>query len=848
MPPRISLPEGQTPSSYLRALCDAAVPTLYPAEERSAASRQLDHELAVIGQLGLEEFFLTVWDIMREAHARRIRCSGRGSAANSITAYLLGITGVDPLRHHLLFERFLNVERATMPDIDVDVQSGRRQELIEYVETRYSGHEAMVANVVQYRLRLAVRDVAKALGFPLSVVNRLTRILPSYGSCSEIGRYGAELAQVLARKPDTGQDATAPTAPATRAQWTHRLHLLLELVPHLEHVPRHLSLHNGGLLLTRWPLDECLPLRRSANGVVAIEIDKDDVEVIGMIKFDLLGLRTFDAIEHCLDLVEVTDGVRPDVDALPLDPPDEPTMALIRAGRTLAVFQLESPAQWNLLSKTRPERFDDLVIQTSICRPGPIQGGMVHPYIARRAGRAPVRYLHPTLEPILRDTLGVILFQEQILQIAHVVAGLTYGEADGFRKAISHYRTTSEMEGMRTVFLQGAVRKGIPLPIATRIFAEIACFSGYGFCRSHAASFAKAIYQTAYLKAHFPAHYLAGFLSAQPAGFFPPATVLHEARLLGIPLLPVDIATSREVYTVERLDGEVEEEGGRPLAIRVALTQVNGVGEELARAIVAERDRGGPFRSLASFCQRMQSGQTHVPLRHDAVAALIRAGAFDGLSIPRRRLLWLLAERWQNWQVPQPRARVRQGRSQRRVATASASPAAIQVPLPLIWPDEQPADAPRVLPLTLREEVEWDLAAQGLSVRPHPLTFRRKELSGVGVVPIAALAGRCAGERALVAGLVISAQRPPTAKGTAFVTLEDETGRVEAVVQSHLAESIRRLLAESRLLAISGRIERSGDHVTLLARALRVVPAAIQPRLSPIQASVPSDRVRGVIA
>src|SRR5690348_4029963 len=255
IPPRIPLPEGQTPSSYLRALCAAALPRRYPAQERAAAARQLDHELAVIRQLGLEEFFLTVWDIMREAHARRIRCSGRGSAANSITAYLLGITGVDPLRHHLLFERFLNVERATMPDIDVDVQSGRRQELIEYVEKRYAGHEAMVANVVQYRLRLAVRDVAKALGFPLAVVNRLTRILPPYGSCSEIGRYGAELAEVLARVPDAGPDATTPPAArAGRAQWTQRLRLLLDLVPHLEHVPRHLSLHNGGLLLTRWPL------------------------------------------------------------------------------------------------------------------------------------------------------------------------------------------------------------------------------------------------------------------------------------------------------------------------------------------------------------------------------------------------------------------------------------------------------------------------------------------------------------------------------------------------------------------------------------------------------------------
>ncbi|HEY7779593.1 MAG TPA: DNA polymerase III subunit alpha [Ktedonobacterales bacterium] len=825
VPPCVALPVGETADGVLRARCLEGLPARYPEPAaRARAERQLEHELAVIGGLGLAEFFLVVWDIVRAGRARGIRCAGRGSAANSLVAYALGITAVDPIAHHLLFERFLNPERVGMPDIDVDVQSGRRDELIRYVEETYSeAHAAMVANVVTYRLRLAVRDVAKALGFPLPLVDRLTRVLPHFGRCADVERYAADLARVLASGyvPDHASDRTSDRTPGAVAitplpgpAWDERLRLLLELVPRLEGMPRHLSLHNGGILLTRAPLTETLPVRLSANGVRAVELDKDDVERLGFIKFDLLGLRTFDAIETCRDLIAESEGARPDVDELTLDPPDPTTMDLVRRGQTLAVFQIESPGQWHLLARTQPETFDDLVIQTALFRPGPVQAHMVHPYIARRQGRARVTYAHPVLEGVLRDTLGVVLFQEQVLEIAHRFAGLSYADADGFRRAMSHSRTATEMEGMRAAFVVGAVANGIDHALADRVFGQLACFVGYGFCRSHAAAFAKTIYQTAWLKAHYPAHYLAAFLSSQPAGFFPPATVLEEAKHLGIPVLPVDVLRSADRFSVERLVDEPD----TPYAIRIGLEQVKGVSEELARAILWTREDGGPYRSLADFCARV--GRV-APPRRAAVEALVAAGAFDALGIPRRRLLWLLGEHWRDWRTAWSEPGARGRRAAGRWGGVGA-----QAALPWEWPDEDAADAPRLPPLALEEEVAWDLATQSLSARPHPLTFRRRWLASLGVRPIGALAEMEAGRHVVVAGRVVSAQRPPTAKGMAFLVLEDETGRVQAALPPALADGLRLVLAESRLVAIAGRVERARWHCSLLARQVRALPAA----------------------
>ncbi|MDE3231166.1 MAG: DNA polymerase III subunit alpha, partial [Chloroflexota bacterium] len=466
--PRIALPAGVTPRERLADLCAEGLAIRYahaPAAlaPESPQRRQLAHELEVIGGLELEEFFLCVHDIVSAGRRMGIRVSGRGSAANSLAAYLLGITGVDPIAHGLLFARFLTPERRGMPDIDIDVQSDRREELIRYVERTYTErHAAMVANVITWRPRSALRDVAKALGYPLPLVDRLTKLLHHHGGRAALLAAHDEMARLVVAEP---------LAEARRATLLARLPLALALAARLLGAPRHLSLHNGGMVLTREPLAQTLPVRISANGVRALEVDKDDVERLGFIKFDLLGLRTLGAVEEALALIEETTGERAPIDQLPLD--DDAAFRLIRAGQTLAVFQIESPGQWHLLAQTQPRTFDDLIVQTALFRPGPLQANMVHPYVQRRQAQQGIPQpqreavqtpwkgapaddfwtAHPTLAPILRESVGILLFQEQILEIAHRFAGLTYAEADGFRRAMSHARSPEEMEAMRGRFV-----------------------------------------------------------------------------------------------------------------------------------------------------------------------------------------------------------------------------------------------------------------------------------------------------------------------------------------------------------------------------------------------------------
>ena len=917
--PQVPLPTGETPASQLQRLCEqglrqryahsASVPAAYDIlKPDSPQQQQLAHELDVIAQLDLEEFFLCVHQIVAAARSMGIRISGRGSAANSITAYLLGITGVDPIAHHLLFERFLNPDRRGMPDIDLDVQSDRREELIRYVERTYThDHAAMVANVITYRPRLALRDAAKALGFPLPLVNRLTKHLPH--SCdpeTQPTTYQADLAQVIAHSPPESLDA------ATRNRCVDRLPLALSLAARLCGLPRHLSLHNGGMVLTREPLSQLLPVRISTNGVRALEIDKDDVERLGLIKFDLLGLRTLGAIEESLYLIEETTGARPDIDHLPTTPPDPATMRLIRAGQTLAVFQIESPGQWHLLAQTQPCSFDDLVIQTALFRPGPIQAHMVHPYVERRQQHQthqehqqrqasqnrqeeqqpqPLHYqreavqtpwhdapddfwtTHPLLGPILRDSEGILLFQEQILEIAHQFSGLTYAEADGFRRAMSHARSPREMEQMRTRFLAGALAHGESSADAERVFEAISHFVGYGFCKSHAAEFARTIYQTAYLKAHYPAQYLAAFLSSQPAGFFPPHVILEEAKRLRIPVLGVDINRSEDRFSVERI-GSPGQDGHERWAIRIGLRQIAQIGDELARAILWERRSNTtstisqvtntsvdgatsqalpelerqkpekpqeyPFRSLQDLCTRLRPHG----LTWSAAEALVLSGACDSLSprMERRQRLWHLHELWPLIASVAPTASKRDQGSRKRTkrSLGAEKPAAEQ--LALTWEETLPhaaqADQPDlsillVLPalpalpaLTGADKALLDYQLLGLSARPHPLRLLRRRLQRRGIRSIADLADVPTGQLTRIAGWVVSAQAPPTAHGMAFLVLEDETGHLPVAVPPRLAAHLHHLLLDLRTspthtLIVLGRVERIHWYRSLLACDLR---------------------------
>jgi len=920
--PQVMLPVGATPESQLRRLCAEGLRARYAAAPAALAPdspqrRQLAHELTVITQLDLAEFFLCVHGIVAAARQMGIRVSGRGSAANSLVAYLLGITGVDPIQHGLLFERFLTPDRRGMPDIDLDVQSDRREELIRYVERTYThAHAAMVANVITYRPRLALRDAAKALGYPLDLVNRLTKALPHHHDPEDLAGRQAELAQAL---------TIALPAGDLRAQCLARLPLLLALATRLCGLPRHLSLHNGGMVLTREPLARVLPVRVSANGVRALEVDKDDVERLGLIKFDLLGLRTLGAIEETLALIEETTGRRSDIDHLPTQPPDPATMRLIRSGQTLAVFQIESPGQWHLLAQTQPQTFDDLIVQTALFRPGPLQAQMVHPYVIRRqaqqaltpgpspaggggivrgeawrvarsvalrtsppplgegpgvrarqrdavqtpwqgAPAADFWTAHPTLGPILQESAGILLFQEQILEIAHAFAGLSYAEADGFRRVMSHARSRREMEAMRARFVGGALARGEAADDATRVFEAISHFVGYGFCKSHAAEFARTIYQTAWLKAHYPAHYLAGFLSSQPAGFFPPHVVLEEAKRLGVPALAVDINRSDDRFSVERV-GQLRSArpAGSPRAspdaadargrwaIRIGLRQIAQVGEELARAILWER-RGPqdasahandapadavtpvtpmtsaqerPFTSLQDLLQRLRP----VGLTWQAAEALVLSGACDGLPprMERRRRLWQLYELWPLVApTRQASGAARRGKRRQRAQGSEAGQTTQPEQLTLTWavePDDailpSPAAAPHLPTLTREEVSALDYQLLGLSARPHPLALLRRPLRRQGVRAIAELAALPEGQIVRVAGWPISAQRPPTAKGMGFLVLEDETGRLPVALPPRLATHLRRVIVASRVVVVAGRVERVRWYRSLLAVDIR---------------------------
>ena len=863
--PRVPLPAGVSPSEQLQKLCEEGLCRRYATqpqaqEKDSPERRQLAHELEVISKLELEEFFLCVHQIVSAARSLRIRCAGRGSAANSLVAFLLSITGVDPIAHGLLFERFLNPERVGMPDIDIDVQSDRRDELISYVERTYGEqHAAMVANIITYRPRLALRDTAKALGFPMMLVNRMTKVLPHHSDPGELCRYHDQLLELLRREIALDE--------ATRRCCQARLALALQLTARISGLPRHLSLHNGGMVLTRDPLSSLLPVRLSANGVRALEVDKDDVERLGLIKFDLLGLRTLGAIEEALALIEETTGVRPDIDHLPTTPPDPATMRLVRAGQTLAVFQIESPGQWHLLAETQPQTFDDLIVQTALFRPGPLQAQMVHPYITRRQGsqrreqegsrqrdavQTPWRDTpaddfwteHPVLGPILEGSEGILLFQEQILEIAHQFSGLSYAEADGFRRAMSHQRTGDQMEAMHRQFVTGARARGETEADAERVFAAIGHYVGYGFCKSHAAEFARTIYATAWLKAHYPAQYLAAFLSSQPAGFFPPYTVLEEAKLLGLAALPPNVNRSEDRFSVE----QVGPPGRKRWAIRIGLRQISGVGEEFARAILWTRRTGSaggkansvlypqyqehPFRSLQDLCIRLRPQG----LTMGIAEALVLSGACDALAprMGRRQRLWQLRELWPLIHPAHGATTRTRGNGQRQSAASPASAPVEEInQLPLAWEDTlallPPSELPRLPEIDLEERLALDYQLLGLSAGPHPMRLIRRQLRRQGIQAVTELAGAPSGQVARVAGRVISAARPPTANGMGFLVLEDETGRLPVAVPPQLADGLHQLLLklrEARGLVALGRVERVRWYYSLLAYALWTFPTS----------------------
>jgi len=746
--PDFPLPEGETADGYLAGLCRRKACQRYGSMSPEIEAR-IEHELALIARLELSGYFLIVWDIMDYAARHGIPALGRGSAANSIVVYILGITRVDPVKNKLFLGRFLNEEMSSVPDIDIDISTNHREKLIQYVYRKYGQeHTAMVCTYVTFQARNAIREVAKALGMPGHLIDRMAKSVSAYGA----GDMEKDLAGI-----DEFQ------ACFSSMPWQEFLSLCRQIAD----LPRHLSIHNGGMIISSCPLTDIVPLERAAmQGRVVCQWDKDGVADAGLIKIDLLGLRMLSLIDEALGLIAQHHGTKLNLDALSLD--DERVYDMICRCDTVGVFQVESRAQMQTLPRTRPRSIEDLIVEVSIIRPGPIQGNMVHPYIRRKKGVEKASYLHPRLKPILQDTLGVILFQEQVIQVAIAIASFTPGEADSLRRAMSRKRSREAMEAMKRRFIAGAEGNGIGAAKADSIFQALKGFAQYGFCKSHAAGFALLCYQSAWLKCHYPVEFYCALLNNQPMGFYSPEVVVHDARRHGITVMPVDINRSGPGCTIE---------GDR---IRLGFRYVRKMGAGATERVVAEKGRR-PYSSLEDFYFR-------AGLERDVVENLILAGAFDLSGCSKRELLWRLG----------------------------------------VLEKKQPGELPLqlhgvevILPgLTAVEEMKMDYAVQQLSAKYHPMGVLRKDITGEGLLTSTELSQSSRGGPVRIAGYLIMMQRPPTAKGFAFMTLEDEEGTVNVVIRPDVYERYRQVCMFERLIVVEGMIQRRDGILNVIADAL----------------------------
>jgi error-prone DNA polymerase len=811
--PGFPVPHGHTAFSYLYALCQEGARAKYGLMT-PAVAMQLAHELSVIDRCGLAEFFLINWDIVRFCKERHIPAQGRGSAADSIVAYVLDITKVDPIEHELLFERFLTEDSRTMPDIDLDIASNDREDVIQYVYKKYGErYAAMVCNVVTYQARSASREIAKALGFRDETVDRMAKSIdqyhvdpssrpsaaqhPAYKHPNreaehgwEEGRPVAENLEELASFMDEKERARFP--------------IFRELTLAIANFPRHLSIHNGGMLITAQPLVDTVPIERATMpDRNVVQLDKRDVEDLGLVKMDLLGLRTLSLIKDAVADIEARHGERLELGTIALD--DSAVYDLICEVDTVGLFQVESRAQASALPRVRPRNFADIVVQVAIIRPGPLQGNMVNPYINRRQGREPVTYAHPLLEPSLKETLGVILFQEQILRVAMAVAGFSPAAADKLRRAMSRARSSADMEKLRAPFVDGARAKGVESDVANEIFRQIAAFAEFGFCKSHAAAFALTAYHTAHLKLYFPAEFYVGLLNNQPMGFYSPAVIAGDAKRHGIAILPVEVNLSKEKAIVEdaaETAGVIDDTSQsdthphdfsktiaahrkcRSHDVRLGFESVKGLGAAEAKGIVAERDRGGSFHSFDEFARR-------VGLKEEALRNLALLGAFDAFGEARRELLW-------------------RARDAHRTSPAFTRPS---LALPT-------SDAPALPALTEQERVALDYRITGIPTGPQIMRFYRADLDRRGVLTTAALASGRHGAVVHVAGAVVVKQHPETAKGHVFLSLEDETGMANVIIRPSTYRQYKRVLDANAAVVVTGTLQTVDGVISVLAMRL----------------------------
>ena len=760
-------PAGHTPQDWLEEQTWIGADGRYPSGVPDSVRTTLARELALIGKLNLATYFLTIKDIVDFARNQDppILCQGRGSAANSAVCYCLGITAVDPARHALLFDRFISEDRNEPPDIDVDFEHERREEVIQYIYRRYGRHRAgLCATVIHYRPRMAIREVGKAMGLTEDVTAALARTV--------WGGWGSEVAERNVEQ--AGLDLSDP-----------HLKRVLKVTEQMIGMPRHLSQHVGGFILTQGALTETVPI---GNGAMAdrsfIEWDKDDIDALGILKVDVLALGMLTCIRKCLDLLGAHHGRDLTLATVPREDPE--TYAMLRKGDSLGVFQVESRAQMNMLPRLRPREFYDLVIQVAIVRPGPIQGDMVHPYLRRRRGEEAVSIPAPgpafgppdELSSILARTLGVPIFQEQAMKIALDAAKFSGAEANRLRKAMATFRRRGMVDELQDMMVERMTARGYDRDFAQRCFNQIRGFGEYGFPESHAASFAHLVYVSSWLKCHYPAAFACGLLNSQPMGFYAPAQIVRDAAEHGVVVLPADVNHSMWDCTLER-------EGA---ALRLGLRQIDGLPEHVAAALVSAREAGGPFADVGGLKAR-------AGLSPAVIERLAAADALGSLGLPRRQALW-------------------------EARSLIAAP-----PLPLFAAadarEEGEERARTRLPtMPLSEEVVADYQTLRLSLKAHPMAFLRAGLAERGFVRAADLRARKLRSMVRVAGVVLVRQQPGSAKGVCFITLEDETGVINLVIWPDLKEKQRSVVMGARLMEVRGRVEYDDEVIHVIAQHL----------------------------
>jgi error-prone DNA polymerase len=776
--PRELCPPGTTPLQHLKRLTWEGAKQRYPDGVPERVLGLLRHEMQLIEDLRYEAYFLTVWDLVRFARGRSILCQGRGSAANSVVCFCLGVTSVDPERIDVLFERFVSKERDEAPDIDIDFEHERREEVLQYIYEKYGRERAgMTAEVITYRIRSAVREVSKALGLSADQVDALARAQEHFFEDDKLASRFTE----AGLQPDSRVGRQ-----------------LAYLVREILGFPRHLSQHVGGMVITQGPLRQLVPIENAAMpGRTVIEWDKDDLDALGILKVDCLGLGMLTAIRKGFDLVAQHHGETWTLATVPAEDPR--VYAMIQQADTVGVFQIESRAQMSMLPRLRPNCFYDLVIEVAIVRPGPIQGDMVHPYLRRRSGAEPVEYPDERVRAVLHKTLGVPLFQEQAMRLAVVAAGFTPGEADRLRRAMGAWRKRGVIETFRQKLIDGMLANGYTQKFAEQVFLQISGFGEYGFPESHAASFALLVYVSAWLKCYYPAVFTAALLNAQPMGFYQPAQLVGDARKHGVEVRPVDVNFSEWDCTLEanpkseirNPKSEVWVSDFRfrisDFALRLGLRLVRGLARAHADTVVQSRG-SGEYVSFDDFVHR-------TGLHGPALSRLADADAFSSLGLDRRSALWRSLDG--------------------------------QVSLPLF--DGEDANEPAVtLPIMPAvQEVLCDYRNVGLSLKGHPIQFLRDRLDALGVVPAAALAELANGRWLRVAGVVLMRQRPSTANGITFVTLEDETGQANLIIRPQIWDRYHTAARSAAVLLAHGRLQREGQVIHLLTHRLEDLTAKL---------------------